>query len=254
MRPAMVITGASVLLLGGGVMAAAFPWRGDPEPRPPDSTLAPASAAPLVLEPSQLDLGRLEVGEGRRVEVAWCRQGPGLLRVLAVHTGCSCVAGAGLPEVVPEGARGALALEVRGRSSPGPFLVIVRILTDRPPDDVVPFRLRGFVGSATTVDPPALHLGAVSPGVTLRRAVAVRPPPPRREAPVEARVVGLAASCDVGPPADRAASGADVRVTLTAPAAAGPFSGHVEVRVQGEGVWRIPLDGVVVGTAREAPR
>src|SRR5437870_3699082 len=41
----------------------------------------------LILEPSEVDLGGVEAGEQRRVEVRWKRTGVGAVRIRSIYTG-----------------------------------------------------------------------------------------------------------------------------------------------------------------------
>ena len=267
----VVICGSTILLLLIGAVfvaprrspnADAPPASIDkPGPDPPDPPDPPDSPDPLdrsdqpgglAFDRLEIDLGLVPVGEARRVEVGWRRMGEGSLGVRRVETGCGCLIASGLPDVLPAGARGVLVLEVAGRASPGPFVLVVRILTDRPPDDLHHVRVRGYVGDDVVVSPPSLALAAVSPGRAIERIVTVRVPPGRaalRAARVDAVLVGLEGSVAVVEPVvarDRSAAGNDVIVTVRAPVVGGPFAGHIEVRVGTAGLWRIPIRGTVV--------
>lgn len=236
-------------LLVGIIVSLLVAWGPEPAGRGPPPTDDPRPATEvegLEFDPPEIDLGVLAAGEGKRIEVPWKRSGAGDLRVLEIQTGCACVVSSGLSDLVPEGAHGTFVLDVHGRSRPGPFAVTVRVVTDRRPDEIRRVRITGFVGSKTAVDPPSIHLGASSPGRAVHRAITVRPPPSAADAEAEADLMGLEGACDVGKPAERGALGSDVRVRVEAPRRPGVFSGYVEVRVRGEGTWRVPVDGEVV--------
>ena len=217
------------------------------DPRP-----ALGEGSSLLFEPSEVDLGRLAAGEARRVEVPWRRVGAGALRVRQVVTGCGCVVAQGLEGALPEAASGVLLLDLAGRARAGPFAETVRVLTDRPPDDVITVRVRGFVGGDTLVSPPSLVVGPVHPGESLVRWLTVRAPPglpaTGRGAPdVDAQFVGLAGTVRGLPPARPGAVGWDLEVTLTTPTARGPFAASLELRVGSERLVRVPIAGVVEG-------
>jgi hypothetical protein len=248
----LTVLAVTLSVLGWGIVTAAVQRR---SPGPPAADPRVAIARGLAFAPTSRDLGTVEAGRASRVSFAWRWAGPGDLRVLSVETGCSCVVAAGLPGVIPEGASGTLVLDVAGRTRPGPFAVQARVVTDRPPDDVVRVEVRGFVGSAVAVDPPAIDLGRVAAGAEVVRSVTVRPPPGRDLGGVLASLEDVGGTCTVRPPAREGVVGADVRVVLRVPAHAGPFHGHVEVRAAREGVWRVPVRGdAVVGALPPTPR
>jgi hypothetical protein len=255
----LLLLAAAVLAVDRGLASSADPGvRSDPTP--PTGPAVASSAAPRLLElggpPSpdadlafetpELDLGRLEPGAEKDVSVGWRRTGSGPLRVRAVDTGCACVRGEGLPDALQEGATGALTIHFHGRSTLGPFVVFVRVVTDRGDDAVRRLRLRGFVGESTILDPKGLHVGDVRPGSAIERALALRPPPDRPVPPVQAHLLGLEGACDVGATADGTAYGVDVRVHAKAPEAVGSFVAEIDVRMGDVGFWRVPLLGRVV--------
>ena len=259
----VVIGGSTLLLL---LIGAAFvAYRRSPDAvAPPASLTGPDPPGGLQFARSEVDLGLMAGGEARRVEVPWRRTGEGPLGIRTVETGCGCLLASGLAKVLPAGALGTLVLDIAGRRAPGPFTLVVRILSDRPPDDLHHLRIRGFVGSDTVVSPAALPLAALSPGRSVERLVTVRPPPGRERTPVEARLVGLVGETRVveGPliqatsgrrQPDGVVRGHDVIVVVRAPDEAGPFLGHVEVRVGNEGLWRLPVRGTVVAARPLSP-
>jgi hypothetical protein len=154
---------------------------------------------------------------------------------------------------MPEGASGTLVLDLKGRTRPGPFLHVVRLRVDRAPDAVLRLRVRGFVGSAVVVDPPAVDVGRTATGLEVVRTVTVRAPPGSGEVRVDARLVDLEGTCEARGPARPGVRGADVVVHARVPARPGPFLGHVEVRVAREGVWRVQLRGEAVAPGAPAP-
>jgi len=252
----VVIGGSTLLLL---LIGAAFVGhRRSPDAvAPPASLTGPDPPGGLAFERTEVDLGAVAAGEARRVEVPWRRTGEGPLGIRNVETGCGCLLASGLPRALPAGAAGTLVLDIAGRRAPGPFSLVVRVLSDRPPDDLHHLRVRGFVGSDTVVSPAALPLAALSPGRTVERLVTVRPPPGRERTPVEARLFGLLGETRVvegpliratggGKEPEGTVRGHDVIVVVRAPETAGPFAGHVEVRVGDEGLWRVPVRGTVV--------
>ena len=213
---------------------------------------AEAARPDLVFESVEVDLGRLEPGQPTSVVVPWHRTGRGVLHVRTVDTGCACVRGEGLPESLEAGAAGALAVHVQGRTTLGPFVAFVRVVTDRSDDAVRRLRLRGFVGESTMLEPRGLHVGDVRAGARIERALSLRPPPDRPVPRVTARIEGLSGACEVGPPGDRSAFGVDVRIHATAPSEAGAFDAEVDVRMGDVGFWRGPLLGRVVAVPSAA--
>ena len=205
------------------------------------------AAAALVFETTEVDLGRLAPGEVRRVEVPWRRAGPGTLRVREVAPGCGCVVARGLEGALEAGATGALVFEIAGRARAGPFAETVRVLTDRPPDDVHTLRLRGFVGDGVVVSPGALSLGPLRPGERLVRWLTVRSPPGGFAPAVDAKLAGLSGTIRGLPPGRPGAVGWDLEISLRAPLREGPFSGSLAVRVEGQAPVHVPVDGTVEG-------
>jgi hypothetical protein len=214
-------------------------------PRVPDAAHAGAGPPALVFD-TTYDAGRLDAGEPLRAEFPWRHEGAGVLRGVRAETGCGCAVASGLPSSIAPGERGVLVLDVAGRSRPGPFSLDVLVVGEGPAAEPVRLRVRGFVGSLVVVEPSSIDVDRVLVGAETTRFVVVRPPPGRETGEVLATVHGLAGSCDVGRPIRLGARGRDVRVTLHAPPRAGPFHAHVEVRVQGEGVWRLPIRGEAV--------
>jgi hypothetical protein len=207
---------------------------------------APPAAA-LRFETTTADLGSVPPRAERDVEVAWRREGPGDLRVLAVKTGCGCVRSDGLPPVLSAGASGRLRLRVGGRSTPGPFSVAVRAFTDAPPpDDVATLRVRGFVGDRPVVRPSLVDLGPRSPGVRVTRRLEISLPPGWRGTACEASLDGLAGEAKATEPmlADRA--GPDLLVTADVPEEAGTFEGTLRVRFGAGEPIEVPVRGLVV--------
>jgi len=221
----------------------------------PDLDLDPGDDPPapsaLVFETTEIQLGRLARGEGRRVEVRWRRTGPGALRVLQVVPGCGCVVAHGLEETLERtlqaGATGTVVLEVAGRARRGPFAETVRVLTDRPSDDVVTLRVRGFVGDGAVVSPSAISLGPAHPGERFVRWLTVRAEPGRAPPPVDVKLDGLSGTVRGLPPRREGAVGWDLEVTLRAPPQVGPFSGSLGVRVGDAAPVHVPVDGIVRG-------
>ena len=207
----------------------------------------PAAPPALVFEATDVDLGRLARGEGRRVEVPWRRAGEGMLRVREVVPGCGCVVARGLEGELEAGATGALVLDVAGRARAGPFAEFVRVLTDRPPVDVHTLRLRGFVGDGAVVSPGAILLGPLRPGERVVRWLTVRAQPGRSPPPVDVKLAGISGTIRGLPPGREGAVGWDLEVTLRAPWQVGPFSGSLAVRVGDDPPVHVSVDGTVDG-------
>jgi hypothetical protein len=131
---------------------------------------------------------------------------------------------------------------------------VVRVITDRPPDDVVRLVVRGYVGSTAVVAPASLALGVGAPGAWVERTATVRTPPRVGYADVEVSFVGLDGDFEVTEPAERGAHGCDVTLLFAAPFAAGRFSGRVDIHVGREGTWRIPVWGEVAAPRDRPPR
>lgn len=232
--------------------AALVAWRRScpaaPRPADPSSATAPPAAeGALAFETTEVDLGRLAPGESRRVEVPWQRVGAGVLRVREVVPGCGCVVARGLAGALEAGSQGVLAIDVAGRPRKGPFSETVRVLVDRPPDDVVTLRVRGFVGDEAVVSPGALVVGPVRPGERVVRWVTVRAPPGQPPPPVDALLAGICGTVRGLPPGRKGAVGWDLEVTLVAPSHPGRFAGALAVRVAEATLASVPIDGVVEG-------
>jgi hypothetical protein len=213
-----------------------------------DATGPPLALA-LQFVPAAVDLGVVEPSETRTVDVGWLRRRPGVLLVRAIHTGCGCVVATALPPRLEEGASGVLLVEVRAPSVPGPFRHTLRVVTDRPPDDVVRLEVVGYVGSEPVVTPASLVLGRLAPGEAIERRLALRTPP-GDEGEVTAALVGVDGECEVVPPCEQGALGWDVIVRVRAPRRDG-VAGRVALAfVRGDRTrheWSLPVTGDVDG-------
>ena len=220
--------------------------------RPLADTGPPVVASGLVVCCGYVDFGDLDPEDSVHVEIPWHRVGAGVLAVREVRTGCGCVRATGLPETIPRDAQGTLALDVRVPSRPGPFSLAVRVLTDRPPDDVARIDLCGFSGHDVYLDPTVIDLQVVPRGREVERVVSVRLPAALPDAAIRARLHGVEGVVSVHPPLQqpkrreggRSERGADllVRVRSDVP---GPIEGVLEVVVGDGEPRRLPVRGSV---------
>ena len=225
----------------------------------------------------------------RVVELPWRRTGEGPLRVLGVRTGCGCALVEDPPRLLPAGARGALRLKLHPRMRNGPFLVRLRVYTTAPPPaDRVVVRVRGHVRGSFSFHPPALDLGARSPGARLQREIEVRwarpedvldptlAPDPDSDAEADAagdgaaevespdrspgalrflraELIGLEGRARVEPPARDGLPGCLLRLELRVPEKSGPFRGRSTLMLGRRVLGSVPVRGQVESVEPSPP-
>lgn len=246
--PALCLAGAVVLT------AARCGPRDDAAPLRPDPTSCPG----LVLVPEAIDLGRLEPGETRRIEVGWRREGPGPLRVLDTVPGCGCAAVEALPAVLPAGASGRLVATVEAPRAAGPLRIHTQIVTNARMRDPA----RGRAVTVLTVDawvhgrlrawPKRLELDRRTPGRHVERPIELLAAPTLARSDLRIALHGLSGAVRLTEPVIRGRTGWTARVGIDVPPRPGPFEGLLRIEIDGEPPVEVEIAGEAVGPEAQA--
>jgi hypothetical protein len=176
--------------------------------------------------------------------------------VLAVHTGCGCLALRDLPAVLPEGARGSARAVLAAPNEPGPVDASVRVVLDLPPpEDVLRVRLVAYVGRTVAVRPGWLDLGRRPVGARVSSRLDVHVPPGADPEGVVAEVTDWPGTVRLEPAAFAGRRGPDLVLESVVPARPGRVVGALRVRTRdaGEVVVALRAEAVEPPVPRQAP-